>query len=781
MVPCRHCQVPTEAADGFCCLGCRAAYTLVVDAGLERAALYADGPLPRGGTPQPRPWLDAAPQGHVVVDVQGITCGACVWSIETLAKRRGVQAQVNPGIGRIVVDVAADAAAAHAFFDDVETLGYRLGPPNKSADRQTDGLVLRAGMSAAAAMMAMSFAFSRYFGLDDSVASGGFAHVFLVAEFFAALFAVVVGGSFFFASAWRSLRLGIVAFDVPIALGIVLAFAGSVVAVLLGGSGAGATNNGVFFDSVTMFVALMIGGRLAQRSVVARSRAQLLDDTGLLGLPVTVLRDQTPVIISAASVHAGDRLLVKPGDAVPVDAVVEDGQAAFSFAWITGEADTKSLAVGAAVPAGACHSSGPAVVAVAQQDGRDSRLAQLLSRREEDIAGAAGGWRRFSELYVFFVIAAAVVGGVVHAFFADAAAGVAVATAVLVVTCPCAFGLALPLVDELAVAALRRRGVYVRRAGFFERLRHVRDVVLDKTGTLTAAEQVLSTSGAQALTSLSGADKDALFQLVARSGHPKSVALTRALGLRPLATGAVVDEVAGVGLTAALASGRYTLQKPDDDSGALLFAKDGAVRAVFSFDEELQPDALAEVQGLLAQGVRVHIASGDHAARARAVAARLGVDVDHVHAGLAPEDKAALVEGLGKDGVLFVGDGINDAPAFNVAAVAGTAALERPQLPSRADFYTLARGGLSGSAPSGGVGPLNVVLGVGRAWARTSGVVVAAATLYNAVAVVLALLGLLSPLACALLMPASSVVIVVLARTVWSASSSATAAQGDPV
>ena len=742
--PCRHCLTETDADDGFCCIGCRAAAALVRQAGLERYAGLADGPLPKGGAPRPRPWLVVA--DRVVVDVQGITCGACVWAIEKLAARRGLGCEVNPGIGHLTVD-GRDGRALSTFLDDVETLGYRLGPPQKLADGETDSLVLRAGLCAAAAMMATSFAFSRYFGLDDE----GLKSVFLAAEVACAVVAVVVGGTVFFRAACAALRLGVVAFDLPIALGIGLAFFGSVFSFVSG------RVDGVFFDSVAMFVALMLLGRLAQRAVLARSRAQLLEDSGLHSLPVVVLRAQTPLSTTADAVRAGDQLLIRPGDAVAVEADVVEGAATFSLAWITGEAEPQTFGPGARVPAGACHAGGPAVIVVACEDGAQSRLATLLARKSDDDPGRAGGFRALSEVSVLVVMATALIAGLVHGAQSGAAAGVAVATAVLVVTCPCAFGLALPLLDELALAALRRRGVYVRRAGFFERLRRVTDVVLDKTGTLTAGTLVVSPTSTTALAALPAADKDALFQLVARSAHPKSRALTRALGLRPLVPGVVVDEEPGQGLAAIIGGVPWALRKRGE---TLVFVQGDDVVVGLSFDEELQPDAAAEVRGLSQRGLVVRMASGDHGRRARRIGAQLGIDDDHIHADLQPEDKAALLRALGAERVLFVGDGINDAAAFATAGVAGTPALERPQLPARADFYTM----------SGGLGPLVAIVDVARAWSKSSRAIIAAATLYNTVVVVAAAAGLLTPLLCAVLMPASSLLVVLLGRLVWAAS-----------
>jgi Cu2+-exporting ATPase len=754
---CQHCDAP--CAGRFCCVGCGAADALVSAAGLGRWQALADGPLPRGGTPVARPWLAAATTsgGSIDADVQGITCGACVWMIEALARRRGLACRVNPGLGALHLDGgggSTDVATVTAFLDDIETLGYRLGPPRKRADPQTDDLVVRAGITFAMAMTGMSFSFARYLGLGPS--DGAVAGLFFAGEVASSFVAVVVGGSIFVRSAFAGLRLGVVGFDLPVALGLALAFGGSVASALLGDGRA------LFFDSTAMFVAAMVGGRLAQRALLAQSRAQLLDDSGLGGLPVVRLEAGAPRSASALDVRRGDRLLVRPGDAVVVAARVVEGAAAFSSAWIDGEPDARPFSVGEALPAGACHADGPAIVVEALEDGPASALATLLSRRpavgDDWRVAAAGGFARFAAASVVAVLAVALAGGVAWAALDGAVAGLRVATTVLVVTCPCAFGLALPLIDEIAHGRLRREGLYVRRAGFFERLGRVRDVVLDKTGTLTLGTSVLAPASWEAIAALSPDERAALGQLVARSAHPKSRAVAALLPAAPLLPGLVVDDVRGVGLAATLGGHRWALRQDPAVAGSrapgLSFTRDGVVLATLAFDEALQPDAAAEVEGLARRGLRVHVASGDDPARAAQVGATLGVEPTRVHGGLRPEAKAALVDALGAAGVLFVGDGINDAAAFARAAVCGTPALDRPQLPARADFYVV----------GGGVGPLSALVDVARAWRRAVAVVTAASVAFNVLAVSAALAGWLSPLSCAVLMPASSVGVVLLGR-----------------
>jgi Cu2+-exporting ATPase len=742
---CRHCHaaVPVDG-DEFCCHGCRTAHAFITEAGFERYQTLADGPLPPGGAPQERPWLpgliESSPK-RIEVDVQGLTCGACVWVLQKAAERRGLGCLVNPGLGRLEVD-STDRARLDGFLDDVETLGYRTGPPLKKADASVDDLVLRAGISGALAMAAMSFAFARYFGLNE----GALSTVFFAGEALTATGAMIAGGTPFISSAWRAAKMRIVSFDVPIAMGLLLAWFGSVASVLV------ESHEGIFFDSVAMFATLMVFGRLAQRSVLARSRAQLLNDSGLEGLAVMVLVDGVPTLSTAAEVRSGDRILVRPGDAVVVASRIEQGEAPFSLAWITGESDAQlfgaDLGSNPAVPAGACHIGDRAVTMVAAESGADSRLAALLTRRDDDEPAVIEGWERFARASVFGVLAVAIAGAVGWTIAVDLERGLTIATAVLVVTCPCALGLALPLADELGLSALRRYGVFVRRGGFFDRLRKVKDVVFDKTGTLTAGELVLERDSVAFLDTLADADRDAVFQMAARSSHPKSRALVQALGARTLNAADVV-EVPGVGMTAVIDNQRFSLRA---DGDSLAVTRDGATIALLNFSECLQQDAVVEVKRLQQRGLTVHLASGDALSRAERVAAALGIT--EVHAGMHPEEKAALVSALGAERVCFVGDGINDAAAFSVAGVAGTPALDRPQLPARADFYTI----------SSGLGPLGAIFAVGDRHHSASQTALGFAVVYNTLVISAALAGVLTPLWCALLMPASSVLVVLMVR-----------------
>ncbi|HEU4538417.1 MAG TPA: heavy metal translocating P-type ATPase metal-binding domain-containing protein, partial [Polyangiaceae bacterium] len=323
---CEHCGTglgPGEPGP-FCCAGCRAVYGLLHAEGLER--FYALG----GGAGQPvaetraerrdDKWVEEAAAalraspglGRVELDVQGLHCSGCVWLIETLARRQDkhARARVNPTLGRVSL-FAPSAFDLGRFVAEVERFGYLLGPPRKgeAAKAGGDSLVWRMGVCIAIAMNSMLVAVSLYGGLRE----GPLYELFGRLNLGLSALSVAVGGSVFFRSAWAGLRRRVLHLDLPIALGIALAFAGSALSHLRH------NGEGVYVDTLNVFIALMLVGRWLQERVLAKNRLALLADGGADGL---LARRRAPgggvEIVRCAALGAGDRLVVAPGDLVPV-------------------------------------------------------------------------------------------------------------------------------------------------------------------------------------------------------------------------------------------------------------------------------------------------------------------------------------------------------------------------------------------------------------------------------------------------------------------------------
>ncbi len=793
---CLHCGAALggvareEARDGFCCAGCRTVHGLIRRGGLSRyyALRGAQGvPVPAARPGADDAWVEpqaarvAASAGlcEVALDLQGVHCTACVWLVDALFRRQqgGARVLVNPALGTLDL-VVSPAFDLRAFVREIGQFGYRVGPRAKAGETTpaaSGGLLLRMGVTVALAMNSMIFALSLYLGLEQ----GPTWDLMHTAGWLLAASAVIVGGSVFIGSAWRALRRGVLHMDVPIALGIVLAFAGSTWSYFYGDRRAS------YFDTITIFIALMLVGRWLQERVLERNRRALLADDGVHGLLARRVDAEGRVtLVPCGELRKGDELLVAPGDLLPVDATLDEDAASFSLDWITGEAAPRTFTRGETVPAGAFDASVHAARVRLNTDFGDSPLVALLRAprpRDVDGARATPWWQRLASAYVGSVITVASLGALAWWLATrDLGRTLDVTTAVLVVTCPCALGIATPLAYELVHAGLRRAGLYVRASGFLDRARTVRRVVFDKTGTLTSG--VLGLTGVDATGSpdgeapLAGIDDvecAVLTAMVSRSTHPKSVALLAILERRAARTESappksanldatpdlVVEERAGQGLRARVNEREYRVGSagfclssatPDGDAD-LVFSVDGALRRAWRSEERLRPDAAREVARLASEGYEAWVLSGDAPPRVAALAESIGVPAARAIGGRTPEGKAAWLAAHDRADTLMIGDGLNDALVVGDAHCSGTPAVDRPFVPARSDFYFV----------TPGLAPVGLALRASRALHRVTTRNLCVAIAYNAGAVAICLAGWMTPWLAAALMPASSLAVII--------------------
>jgi Cu2+-exporting ATPase len=760
------------SADAYCCNGCRAVASLLRSASLDRYYMLRNGagmrPTLVDETRRDRLWLGPVAESisradgvcRFELDVQGMHCAGCVWVLEELFRREegGDSILVNPALGRCEIVARKGFDVAH-FVEGVERLGYLMGPPGKHTEGAHDALVVRAGVTVALAMNAMMFGIAQYFGLDEEPLRTTIATL----EVVLAVAAVAVGGPTFFRAAWEGLRRGVLHLDLPIAVGLLLSLAGTLVAFFRSGDAS-------FADTLAVFVALMLVGRMIERGALERNRHRLLASEGTDGLFARVrAHDEThdTRVVRASTIEAGDVLVVASGEVAPVDGVAL-ADATVSLDWLDGESKPVEVARGERVRAGAINAAKRPLEYTASSTLAASGLGDLLRREAPDVADvrARGLFHKVSAIWVVAVILAAGATFLAYAWAGDSEAALANATALLVVTCPCAIGIATPLAYQLAVGDLRRAGVIVRRTRTLDRLPEVDTVVFDKTGTLTTGKLQLSPSSKAALAALASSERALLASLVAHSGHPKSVAMRDALG----ATHTValeVEEKIGSGLRAswegldarlgrpgwALEGSPDALSEVPVDSD-LVLAIGGRLRGAFSTEEQIRHDARAELEGLARRGYKLAILSGDRLERVRRVARELaleslGVRPEDVLGDLTPEDKAAWLVRHGRR-ALFVGDGINDSLAADAAFVSATPALERPFLPAKTDFVFT----------DSGVAPVRWALVAAERVRRASRRNVIYAVAYNVLGGSLAALGVFHPWVAAVLMPVSSLVVV---------------------
>jgi Cu2+-exporting ATPase len=778
-IGCAHCGTPCPGATvepAFCCGGCRAVYEALDQSGLADFYKLRDR-LGDEGRPAPvdAEALAAADAAYAHYDdpeflaryggpdglrlhLQGVHCAACIWVLDQLPRLVPGVREARLDFARAVLLLRWDPARVRLSHvaARLHALGYPSAPLGVEAEaarrRERRSALLRLGVTFALMGNVMLLAAAQYAGAD-----AGLARFFEWVSLGLCVPQVTYGAWPFYRGAISGLRAGVAPLDLPIALGLIGGFGASVVATVTG-------HGAVYYDSVAALVFLLLGGRYLQQ----RGQASALRGSDLVDClaPSFAWRragaDWAPV--PTAHLAAGDRVRVRAGEVVPVDGEVVEGDTRVDESALTGESVPVRAVPGAHVFAGTRNVAADIVVAT-EATGADTRVGRLVTRIEASDAQRAPLVRQADRIAGWFVLAVIVmagVGGVVW-WHVDRKRVFDVVVSLLVVSCPCALGLATPLALAVARGRAARAGLIIRSTAALERLARVRAVVLDKTGTLTEGRLRVESADVDA------ALAPAIVALEARATHPLARALV-AWGPAPH-PGEVTDfaEHPGRGVEGTVGSRRLAVGSPSWLAPAgevaeraaaaagrghtpIAVAVDGAPAGLIVVADRPRPEAPLVVAALRRLGLDLKLRSGDHPAVVADVAARLGLD-DAVGAA-SPERKAEDVRGVP---TAMVGDGLNDAPALRAADV-GVAVAGGAEAALRvADVY--ARGGLA-AVPALFTGARRTLAAVRRNLLFSLA--------YNATFATLALTGHITPLAAALLMPASSLTVVaasLLART----------------
>jgi Cu2+-exporting ATPase len=778
---CFHCGEPLPehprlsiAIDGrerrVCCTGCRAAAELIQGAGLGDYYRFRTAAAPRPEAvagddvwaTYDRPEVQGPLLGRdgesAVVNllIEGLRCAACSWLIgESLGRLPGIaRASVNPATARAQVAFDPGRIGLAALLRSVAALGYRphvLGATDTLAvaTRERREALKRLAVAGFGMMQVMMIATALYIGAIDGMDPVIREYLRIISLVVTAP-VLVYAGRPFFEGAYAALRVRHVGMDVPVAIGIGLAFAASAWNTLRHAGD-------VYFDSVVMFIFLLLLGRYVE--MLARHRAGSTAEALLRLVPSTALRmaDGARERVPVATLAAGDRVLVPVGECFPADGIVVGGTTEADEALLTGESLPVAKADGATVIAGALNCAAPVEVRLTAV-GQSTVLAgivRLLERAQTErpriarLADRAAAW---------FVTRVLIGAAVVCALWlvVDPSRAFEATLAVLVVTCPCALSLATPTAITAATATLARAGLLVTRPDALEELARADTVLFDKTGTLSLGRPRL-----ERVTTDGIAREDALriaAALERSSAHPLAHAF-EAIAAAPAADVAVEP---GCGIEGRVGAERYRIgtaayvavlagPRPaaTDEAGVHLGSRAGWL-ARFELVDALRPGATEVVRELESLGLAASIASGDHAEAVGAAAAALGIR--RWQARLLPADKLALVERLRAGGarVLAVGDGINDAPTLRAASVSLALGTGSALAQASADLVAL-RGDLSTL-------PLAV-----RTARRTTAIIrqnLVWSAGYNLVALPVAAFGWVPPWLAAVGMSASSLLVV---------------------
>jgi P-type Cu2+ transporter len=708
-------------------------------------------------------FLRRSDDGHVALDllVTGARCAGCISKIEReMTGLAGVDsARLNLSTGRLVLGLRDAGVEPGRIIAALGRLGYPATPYDPAAalvqhDREGRRLILALAVAGFGAMNAMMFSVPIWAGLFDQELGPATRSMMMWMSAVVGAPCAIFAGMPFFQSAWRSLRVGKANMDVPISVGVILTLAISFSETILNGRDA-------YFDAAVSLLFLLLIGRWLDHVLRAKARSAA-GDLLALQAPVACVIDQTGQerSVPLSNIQPGDRLRVRPGDRIPVDATLEEGEGLLDNSLLTGESAPERVRPGALCRAGAVNTSGLLTLR-ARARSEDSSLAAIARLVEAGTQSRSRYVRladRAAALYVPVVHAAALAtfaGG--WALGLDPREALIRAVAVLIVTCPCALGLAVPAVQVVASARLFRRGVLVKSGAALERLAEIDHVVFDKTGVLT--------EGRPALVGASPTIIAMAAPLARASSHPMARAVARAAGEGALATDVV--EHAGLGVEGLIDGRRARLGRaafvgvPTLRSGEteLWFGFEGDPKVRLQFSDVVRPDAMETIAALKARGLTVEILSGDQTGAVKAVAATVGVS--DWRAGLMPAEKAEAIDRLAAEGrkVLMIGDGLNDAAALARAhaAVAPGSALEASQ--NAADLV------LTHDALMAVVEAIDVARSARRRALENFGF----AALYNLVAAPAAMIGLVNPFVAALAMSGSSLVVTLNALRVRNA------------
>lgn len=796
-ISCYHCGLPVAQAGSFaadvagkqrefCCFGCQAVCQIIHNAGLQ--SFYQK--TPEGDTLAPPPELSTELKSYDLDEVQsdyvdtmdelrtihllveGIHCAACVWLIEhSLAKQKGViTAEVNLTSKRLRLKWDNRISSLSTILHALGHIGYAAIPfdPDTAEGilaRKHRSLLYRMAFAGFAMMNLMWISIALYSGADQ----GEFRNWFHWIGFLIATPTLLYAGYPFLRNAVLGLKRRYLTMDLPIAIGATVTYSYSTYI-----TATGSVSGEVYFDTVVNFLFVILVGRYLE----AISKREALSATSrLLELQpklATVINDGQPKVVPIRSVKIGDLLLVKPGERVPVDGVLVEGQSAVDEAMLTGESLPVVKKLDDKVVAGSINGEG-AFTVQAQQVLRNTALAKIVTLMEDAQASKAPIQCTADRIVPWFVVITLSLAVITFAYWYqfDFEQALLAATSVLIITCPCAFGLATPMSVAVATGVGASQGILIKQGAALELLSKVTHFVFDKTGTLT--EGKLRVVAVETLDELS---EDHLLMLAAsieqHSEHGIAKAITEMAADRGLAMLPITDfsSSPGQGVQAQLGQqhiivgtqvwlseqgikGKQHWQQrvtelEQQGISCIFVAIDGVMSGLIGLADQLRSDAQAMIADLQQQGIAITVLSGDRQAVVKAVTASLG-DITR-HAEVLPKDKAEVVKSLQQQGaiVAMVGDGVNDAPAL-IQADVGIALASGTDVSIESADIVLSHNELHAVAKARGLAHRTL---------RTIKQNIVLSISYNIIMVPMAMMSLISPVIAALTMPISSLLVI---------------------
>lgn len=799
---CDHCSLPVpaglvdpEGEHQFCCGGCESVYNVLHGAGLDgyygiRDAVAKDN-QPAASSNQSYEELDDPafqsacvtnlPGGECETELllEGMHCAACVWLIERLPRvcPGVVESRANIRTRSAVVRYAPDRVPLSRVAQALDKLGYAAHPARgagaREARRREDRrFLIRVGVAGAIAGNVMLLAIALYGGALSGI-DEFWEHTLRYYSMGLGLLSLVWPGRVFFTGALAALRTRTAHLDIPVALA--LAVGG------IWGSYNTLTRSGeIYFDSLSVLVFFLLVGRWIQH----RQQRGAADQVELM-LTLTptsaerLLDDGTIKRVPIEAVEVGMRVRVEAGGSIPCDGIIEHGATQVDNALLTGESRPVPRGFGDEVIAGATNLGSPIVVTVSAvgDSTRAAKLMALVASATADKAPIVQFADRIAARFVIVVITIAIATLALWTLRADLRTGIEFATALLIVTCPCALGLSTPMAMSIALGRAAKQGVLIKSAAAIEAMSNPLKLngvmVLDKTGTLTQGRTRVVRSACDPELLACGA------AIESGSSHPLARAIIEACHEDHALIATDITQTIGAGIEGRVGGRRVRVGSPEfvgsfaqlteanrasidamlaEALTPVIIADDQGRVGVLGIGDPLRDDTIDAVAMLRARGWDLHLCSGDHPEIASRIAEQVGID--HAMGGISPERKADLVRSLREQGhrrIVMVGDGINDAAAMALADVGIAVHGGAEAALQAADVYL--------TAP--GVMPIEALCDLSRHTMKTIHIGLAVSLCYNTVAASLAIAGLISALIAAVIMPMSSLSVVALATRRW--------------
>jgi Cu2+-exporting ATPase len=796
---CFHCGLPVPAGldlklriDGaerlMCCHGCLAVAEAILAAGHENFYRVRTEASPSGRDLLPGflreaevydvpeiqnqfvHRLDAGLREASLI-LEGITCAACMWLNEQyIAALPGVvDVRVNYATQRALVRWDPSLIGLGDILKSVHRIGYRALPYNLDQQqelhrRQRRAQQRRLAVAGLFGMQVMMLSISLYAGAWSGM-EREFEQFFRYLTLALTLPVLLYSATPFFTAAWRDLKRLRIAMDLPVSLAIGIAFASSAAATLR-------AQGEIYFDSVVMFVFFLSASRYFE--AMARQRCAASVERLVQSMPMLCTRimagGETEEAVPAATLSVGDRVLVRPGETIPADGELLDGQSAVDESLLSGESVPLARKPGERLLGGSINVTNPLQMRVTAI-GADTVMAEIQRSIERAQADKPPMARLADRVAAYFIGAVLLIVVAVALFWwwHDAARWFEIALAVLIVSCPCALSLATPTAASATLGRLQSAGILVKRGSALEKMNRVSHVVFDKTGTLTRGEPVL-----EHVICDDEFGRDRCLRLAAslerHSQHPLARALVREAGASGADDALQVASTAGGGISARIDGETYFIGSREfiasscaadlpeswlrglreNAHSAVVLARADRVMALFTFADSLREDAGELVEALRSAGKTLILMTGDRDTTAREVAAQTGIG--EYRAQMSPQDKMEAVRTLQRNGacVMMVGDGINDAPVLSNADVSI----------AMGDASSLARTSADIVLISNRLQSIALTLRLARRTQRVIRENMSWALMYNFGAIPAAAAGLIAPWLAALGMSVSSLVVV---------------------